>query len=357
MPDAQLILKVGGTEFRGWQKVEVRQGLSALCGAFQISLTDRWAGQPDQWQIEAGSPCEVWIDGDQLGTGYVDRARYRETARDRTIEIEAREKTQDLVDCSAVKDPGSWSGRKLEQIATELAKPFGIKVSAVASTGEAFPKFALEQGETVFSAIQRMCQARGVLPITTPTGDVQLITPGKERAGYGLTLGENLEAFEFDDDVSERFSEYIVKGYAGHKARGGGKHPRATATDAGVNRYRPLVLVHDDQATAAVVDKRARWEASVRAARARKATATLPGWREPTTGELYRFNRVAHVTALRDGVDQDLLIGSVRYFIDERKGRRTEVELMPTEAYSLEPVQAGKGKSRRGKGVAPLTGR
>ncbi len=354
MPD-QLILKVGGTEFRGWQKAEVRQGINALCGSFQISLTDRWAGQPDQWQIEAGSPCEVWIDSDQLGTGYVGRARYKETSTKRTIEVEAREKTQDLVDCSAIRDPGSWTNRKLEQIATDLAQPFGISVTAVASTGEAFPKFALEQGETVFSAIQRMCQARGVLPVTTPTGDVQLINPGQVRAGYGLTLGQNIEEFDFDNDVSERFSDYIVKGYAGHKARGGGAHPKATAQDKGVVRYRPLLIVHDDQATPAVVDKRARWEASVRSARSQKVMATLPGWREPTSGELYRFDRVVAVSAERDGVDEDLLIGSVRYFIDEKKGRRTEVELMPTAAYSLEPVQGGKGKSRRGKGVAPLT--
>ncbi len=355
MADDQLILKVAGTEFRGWERIEVNRGLDALCGAYQVSLTDSWSGHPDRWQIEAGSPCEVWIGDDLVGTGYAPRGRYKDTGTKRTIELEIRDKTQDLVDCSAVRDPGSWRGRKLEQIASDLARPFGIKVTAVASTGEAFAKFAIEQGETVFSAIQRMCQARGVLPITTAAGDVQIINPGSTRAGYALTLGVNLEEIEFDNDISERFSDYIVKGYAGHKDRGGGQHPKATAQDLGVTRYRPLLIVHDDQATSAVVDKRARWEASVRSARSQKVTVTLPGWREPATGELYTFDRVVHVLADRDGVDADLLIGSVRYFIDGKKGRRTEARLMPTAAYSLEPVQAGKGKSRRGKGVAPLT--
>ena len=349
--DDALVLKVAGQEFRGWEEIEIQQGLDALAGHFRISLTDRWAGQPDKWQIDAGSPCEIWLGADKLMTAYIDDGDYQIDAERRTIEITGREKTLDLVDCSAVNKPGTWKGRKLEQIAADLTKPFGIKATAVAATGEAFPNFTLQQGETVFEAIQRMTKQRGVLPVTTVDGDLEFRTPGDQRGGYGLTLGENLLSFGFKNDVAERFSEYLIKGYSDKATRGTKGHPASSSKDPGVPRYRPLVIVHDDKSTTAILKKRALWEASVRAAKCVSIKAKVQGWRADD-GTPYRHDRLVRVKAESQGVDADLLIVGVAFMLGAR-GTTAELSLAPPEAYSLEPLPPPKGKSK-GKGVKPV---
>ncbi len=39
-----------------------------------------------------------------------------------------RDKTGDLVDCSVVHSSGKWKGVRLEQVAADVCRPFGITV-------------------------------------------------------------------------------------------------------------------------------------------------------------------------------------------------------------------------------------
>src|SRR3546814_336625 len=186
------------------------------------------------------------------------------------IRVTGRDRAADLVDCAAVHKPGSWSGRKLEQIATELVKPFGLKVTARASTGAAFKSFALQQGECVWEAIGRLCKFRGVLVQATADGNVEIITPGKRKASFKLAQGDNVLAGEATHDVRDRFSRYILKGQSAGDDEANGtttSQARADSADAAVKRYRPLMIIADEQADTATLKKRAAWEATVRAGR------------------------------------------------------------------------------------------
>ncbi len=337
----QLILTVGGREYGGWKAVSLTRGIDALVGQFTISLSERWPGQPTSWGIEAGDECKVYLGADLVLTGYVDRVSYSIDPSRHPVQVSGMEKTEDLTDCSAVHTPASWKNRKLEQIAADLAKPFGIGVKAVASTGAAFPTFALQQGETVFEAIDRMAKLRGVLPVTTAAGDLELIQPGKTPAGYALQQGVNLETVSFDNDVADRFSEYLTKGYS----RDGKSRPKGTAKDAGVGRYRPMLIVSDDHSTTASLTDRAKYEASVRAGRGQQITAGVTGWRS-RDGALYQPDRLVDVKAPIVGIDAQLLLYSVTWSLDER-GRRSELKLSPKEAFSLEPIPAPAKRRRK----------
>lgn len=347
-----LILKVGGQQFEGWKGVDLRRGLDSLSGSFSVGLTDRWEGHPERWDIEAGSACSVYIGDDLVMTGWIDTAEYDEDAETHPIKFSGREKTADLIDCSAISTPGAWSGRKLEQIAGELTKPFGISAIAVADTGEAFPKFQLQQGETVAAALERMTRLRGLLMVTNAQGDLEFRRPGDKVAGYTLKEGENCLSIGFRNDVTERFSDYLVKGYAGGKD-GPAARPKSAATDAGTPRYRPLLIVDSEQATAGSLLKRAQWEATVRAARTRSATVKVSGWRTED-GELFEPDRLVKVTGRDVGVDQELLVSEVQFSASEEQGQKTVLTLAPKEAFSLEPVPDSAPK--KGGGAEPLTG-
>lgn len=326
--DNTVRLVVAGKAFAGWTEVEIERGLDALAGGFRLAFTETFPDQPEQWQIEPGDACEVWIGEDRVMTGWIDRREASASVGSHQLEVSGREKTSDLLDCSAVHAPGSWTNRRLEQIAAELAQPFGLTVTAVAPTGAVFRRFALQQGESVFDAIERMARQRGVLAVTTEAGDLEFRRPGSVQAGYRLVLGENLESITHTNDISDRFSAYHLKGQASDDSR-----PKAQAADPAVRRHRPLLIVNDDESSAATLTDRARWEATVRAAKAQAVTARVSGWRTPS-GDLYRPDRVAPVSAGMLGLEASLLVVSVRYELSAR-GSRCQLGMAPPEAYSL----------------------
>ncbi|MBI1408115.1 MAG: hypothetical protein GC145_18540 [Caulobacter sp.] len=342
----QISIRIGGKIFTGWKTFTVSVGIDALVGHFQIALSERWPGDPDQWGIEAGDACQLFIGEDKVITGWVDVAEYALDAERHPLTVSGMEKTIDLTDCSAIHKPGSWKGRKLEQIAADLTAPFSIGVKAVASTGAVFATFALQQGEKVFEAIDRMARQRGVLPVTTAEGDLQLIVPGQQAAGYSLELGQTIEAITFTNSLGERFSDYVLKGYSAD----GATRPKATEKDGGLGRYRPLLIVNDDHSTPANLAARARHEATTRAGRGQQVQITVSGFRDGG-GELYRADRRVPVKARAVGIEAELLIYAVTYRRDET-GSRTELMLAPKEAFGQLAIPAPA--KRRRKSTPPL---
>lgn len=347
MADASPVvtLKIGGRRFDGWTSVSIDNRLDALCGSFALGLTERWPGQPDRWRIEAGDEAQVLVDDEPIVTGYVDRARYELSPRAHPLEISGRSRTGDLVDCSAEHSPGSWRDRTIVQIAAELTRPFGIAVSVVGDPGPPFSRFALEPGETVLAAIERMTVLRGLLATTSAGGDLVLQRPSEQAAGFELVEGVNIESIVFDNDLGDRFSRYTIKGHDASDESAGSRaaRPSAEALDPGVRRHRPLLIVADEESTAATLDASARWEATVRAAKAQAVTVTASGWRSPD-GRLFRPNVLVPVRAPTVGVTAQLLVTGVRLKRSAREGSRAELTLARPESFSLKPVADAPGR-------------
>jgi prophage tail gpP-like protein len=268
------------------------------------------------------------------------------------------------VDCSAMNKPGRWSGRKIEQIVADLAKPFGIAVATAGDTGAPFKAFALQQGEAVKDAIDRLVQQRGLLPIETASGDLLLAVPSQSRAGGQLVLGgpgANLIAGEAKHDATNRFSQYVVKGQRQGDNHDHGKtvaQVSATAPDPLVTRYRPLMIMAEDQADAGSAGDRARFAATVRAGRSQTGKPTRTGARD-ADGALWAPNRLITVAAPDLGLQGDLLIAEVKFKVDEA-GTTSEIHVTRPEAYSLGEVK-GVGLSRldnrhAGRGAKPTKG-
>jgi prophage tail gpP-like protein len=335
MTDA-VTLTVGGEIHGGWKTVLIDSGIDTLAAQFTVSLADRWPGKPERFALKAGAEAIVKIGADVVISGFIDRLDTSLDANTHPISISGRSRAADLIDCSAVATPGSWRGRKLEEIAAELAKPFGITVTGEVATGAPFKVFALQQGETVFAAIERMLKMRGLLAVSGVDGNVRIVSPdaGKAQA-VKLREGRELLNFSASHDVSDRFSDYLVKGQAAGDDNANGKavaHIKGDARDPGVTRHRPLLIVAEEQGDIATLRKRAAWEATVRAAKAQTVSVEINGWRRPD-GKLWAgLDRVDldAPSALIGGV---LLVADVRFELDDR-GRRTTLSLARPEAYS-----------------------
>lgn len=350
MPEEIVSLAIDGMVYSGWTGVRITRAIDTLSGEFELELVDRERTGAARLDIRAGAACEVRIGDETVITGWVDRVSPQMDAQSHSISVSGRDKAADLIDCSAVAKPGSWTNTALETIAVALAAPFGIRVTAKASTKPTIRRFAIQQGETVQSAIERLCRYRGLLAVSTRNGDVELITPDQGEPVATLIEGANLLMLAAMHDVSDRFSDYILKGQASGSDDLNGKAasaPSATAKDPAIARYRPLVVIGEEQSDIASLEKRAKWEAIVRAARAQEATVHVLGWRQSAGGALWDRNVIAHLKAPSLFMDAPMLV-TVAVLAKDERGTVTELRLSPPKAWSQLPVPEDAEASRVG---------
>lgn len=328
-------LSIGGTLYAGWKGVSITRALDTLSGEFSLDLTDRERQGAARLALAAGGAVELKVDGETIITGYIDRIGPSLDAESHPLQASGRDKSSDLIDCAPDARPGSWSNSSIEAIIGDLVKPFGIAVTARTSTAPKLRRFAIQQGDTIGQSIDRLMRMRGLLAVSTRTGDIEIITPASGSPVARLVEGQNLISFSATHDVSDRFSSYIVKGQAAGDDHVNGKAASAIvgkASDPGVKRHRPLVIIAEEQGDLATLEKRAKWEAITRAARGQEAFVTVQGWRRPD-GQLWDRDVIVDLEAPSIYISGRMLVVSATLQRGDR-GTTTELRLMPPEAFT-----------------------
>lgn len=359
MPE-DIELLVDGKVFAGWLSAGVSRAMDAAAGTYSLSVTDRWSDNDEPWELSPGDACEVRVGGEVLITGYIDIVRPGFGPDDRRMEVQGRDKSGDMVDCSAIHKPDHWKSIGLLQLAQTLAKPFGITVKADTDLGAPLTQVKLQQGETALEAINRHAKMRKVLVMPDGKGGLLLTRTGTRKATVQLVEGRNIAEADGNLDWSERYSEYVVKGQAAYSAKTDGKaeaHAAATAKDPGVTRYRPLLVVNDGETNAATAKDRATWEANTRIGKSAGATITVVGWRETEGGPLWQPNTLVLVESKTLQISGEMLIRQVTYTRDEQ-GTRAKLELVSPQTYEAQPPNTLKQNKRKkakggGSSVSP----
>lgn len=356
-PD-EIEVRVNGAPFFGWEAVQVTRRLDAAAGAFRLEVAQR---QP--WPVLPGDAVEILVEGSPVLTGFVDQLDGRVTDSGSSFTVAGRDVTGDLVDCSADVDGGEFFGLHPGQIAVALAKPFpDVLVRYTIRPVEPFDIFKVEQGETVWSAIERAARMRGLLAYTEGDGALVVVEPSKTRAEVDLIQGGAGNVLEATLRWSheDRFQTYIVRGQAPGDDDTFGElvaQVEATASDGEVRRARPLVIVGETSLTPDLARDRAQWEATVRASRAAVVTVKVQGWRQKPTSDLWRVNQRVDVAIPRLQVESPLLVNAVKL---ERGpgGTLTTLELVRPDSYTLQPAipegdDSAIDKLLRGETVTP----
>jgi len=330
-------LKVDGNYYGGWTEVEIEPGIEQIAGTFVLAVTDRWNTAQGQQarQIKEGQACAVLVNGRTVITGYIDTVKPRFDQQTHGISISGRDKTADLVDCSAIYKSGQWSNKKIEQIAADLCAPFGIRVIVAADTGAALPVFAIQEGASVFEELERAARMRALLLVSDGLGNLLLTRAGTARAPAGLTEGENILIGEGEFSWKDRFSDYIVKGQSKGDDDSYGEtvaHQVASVKDAGITRYRPLIIMAEDQDGNATLRQRAEWERNVRRGRGTRATITVQGW--DVGGKLWTPNTLTRLRSPLLSADLDVLIVSASYSLND-SGTLTTLQVANPHAFDM----------------------
>ncbi len=350
-----ITLRVDGQIYEGWQKVRITRSLRDIAGDFELHLTRKWE-DAKAMVIREGSACTVHIGNDLVLTGYVDDFIPSYDAREVSWVVSGRSKTSDLVDCSAIYKTGQWTNVTLDRVARDICAPFGIDVVVECDLGDAFPRVAIEQGETCFELFDRLAKQRGILLTTNEKGELVLTQASETPMGASLILGENILAARGNFSMRDRASEWIVKGssYAGGAtwdnaapATIGGQ--KAVIKDPDVTRYRPRIIIAEDVTTVAGASKRGQWQKQRSIGEGTQTEITVAGWRtqgmKGSTGPLWRINRMCPIKDEIQGRDESWLIVTVTLMEDDKNGRDAIINLTPREAMLI-PAEVVKKQTK-----------
>lgn len=331
-------LKTGGMVYGGWKDIQIQRGLEQVSGQFSLQVSDRWPDLTAPRPIKPGDSCVITIDGEAVLTGWVDDANPGFDDKTVSFSIAGRDKTGDLVECSAIYKSGQWKNASLLKIATDLLAGYSIAIVvgdlAKSAATEVIASFNVEEGETVFDCIERAARLKAVMLWTDGSGRLVIDRPGSTRAEVALVEGENILRADGKFSWAERHSEYIVKG----QARGHAQHAaRGRSVDATVTRYRPLVIIAEDQAHGPTAQERADWEKTVRKGRANRATVRVRGWRQhgDGTGPLWVPGLRVHLKSPRLRVDAEMLVVAVTYIKNSNDGTVADIEIADPRAFDL----------------------
>jgi prophage tail gpP-like protein len=341
----EFALTIESSRYTGWTSLRVERGMDQLAGSFTFALSARFGGLHTVRPIYPGAKASVSIAGETVITGYIDKAEPQYDAERHTLIVSGRDATGDLVDCAAIHPSGHWKDMSLAQIAFDLIVPFKAGLTVIANVGAPFADWAIEAGETVFQNLDRAARFRGVLLYSDGLGNLVIGEASNARAPASLVLGQNIESAAGVSSELQRFSEYIVKAQQSGTNESYGAASAALmaqAVDATVHRYRPTIIMAENESNLAGVQQRADWQRTVRAARAQTVVYTVNGWR--ANGMLWTPNTNTHVYDPFLGIDGDRFISRVAYTMDQQ-GVRTELSVLPRAAYNAialpQPVGIG----------------
>lgn len=335
LPQNVLKMTVNNQHYDGWKDIRIETGVEQLSGQATLAVTERWPNQAEPRPIKNGDKSVISIGDDIVTTGHVDAANPAFDEHSTRFEVRVRDVTADLCDCSAIFKTGQWRNSTIKKIITDLITPYTIELvitdNASTQANATISSFNIEEGETCFDCIDRLCKIKALMAWSVGDGKLYVGFPGVEVAEVTLAQGVNLKSLQPNLTQAERFSEYIVKA----QGRGTKSHAiKESVKDESITRHRPLVILAEDHNDGHTPKERARYEQSVRQGKGNRMTARVQGWRmNGDTGKLWRAGMTVPIASDYVRYHGEMVIAKVTYIANEREGTVCDFELVDKRAF------------------------
>lgn len=343
MGPERVTILAGGREWTAFERVQVQAGHDEAARSFRIDIAAEPGPFATAWSFKAGTPLEIMSNGSLLCRGYVDQ--YRPTISEHkraNIVVSGRSKAQDAIDSSAVHKTGRFKKKTVLEIAKDLDK-FGIGYSSDEKL-EPIPHYQIAPGETVHRCIEKLCRAQGLTLNGQPDGSVKITKGGRQTHAGALIEGRNIKEADADHNWTNRHSEVIVRGQRPFAHGPEALEIEAIARDAAVNRYRPVVVIQDDDTDKDRAKKRAKNRRNREAGNSLKANVTVQGFRDDG-GQIWTPGNLVFVQSPFLDIAQMMLVETAQFTQDRRQGSETTLSLVDPRAYDAKGGKGGKANA------------
>ena len=370
----EVALIVDGQKFTNWESVGISQSLTQIAGSFEFVVSSKW---PTDWAsnygIYMGAKCEVTVNDYQIINGYIDQIPIRYSSNNYSISYAGRDKTADLVDSCFDIDEGKneLKNQTPYAIISKLCSPFDIQVYGdidvlveMNDWSKPIESYTIEVGTPIYEQISRLCQAYAVLPYTKGDGVLWLGRAGVVPSIDSLEGGVNIKSASFRTSDRNRFQKYYAKGVQGEAKTKTDVLKSDAIEDVNIARERVLVVVDENLKTIGSCNKRAAWEASIRAGKSGSLGIEVQGWTQ-SNGWPWMLNSVVPVydqylgigepfgLSLTRGAGQpeDWLIDSIDFSLDNTGGSIANLGLVMPDTYKIQKVKTTKKVKKDNRSV------
>lgn len=381
-------LRVNNTLHRGWTTVDITRSLSTISNAFSLTVANDWGSDSptlNSTLLAPGDICQVLINDQPVVTGYIDSVKPSYDAKQHQISVSGRDRTGDLVDCSA--DVQEWHEHSLDDIVRALIAPFshpelgeiGIRVVPEGRVLPPVAKHSVHPGDTVYSVIERLSRQTGCMVWSDGTGGLIIGNPETTETAIPLQRGVNILSANASNSWSKRYRNIVVLSDTPGKTSGptgtppfslsdpdiGTKNPEITrlgktafslsdpeigARDPEITRYRPLLMIAEASVRDDLLQKRAEWERRHNAGQGQSYIVTVQGWLQD--GQLWTPGQTVTLNDAWLGADDNYLISTVN-FKHGTGGTTTTLTVIPESALGPEPNDGYYGKKQQGSSEPP----
>lgn len=340
---SKLVLKVNNMSYSGFEEVDIYKSMLIGAGGFVVSINNFYKGGNTLSDIKIGDGVVVEIEKQKIITGIIDAMPMRYGKNYSWMDIKGRDKTCDLVDCSFNFVPNEWKKQTVENIIKNLCNPFSIDVYVdplvISQANVKIDTYKANEGEDVSDMISELCRDFAMMPVVYGDGRSTLTKATTSRyTTDGIITGKNVDAAATEQSNENRYSNYTVKG------QGIGNDNKSslddyiscygTFSDPIIKRIRPLILFTDLPTTIGGCQKRAKWEARIRAGLSRAIEYQVPGWVQ-TNNKIWEINYLTKVQDRILDIDKTMLILSVRYLFSKETGEISKITVVDKDTFNL----------------------
>lgn len=362
-----IFLEVDGKVFEGFTEIQVKTSMDSLSGSFSFRAT---SNKNFVVPIKVGQSCKVFVEGEQVITGFVEKVSISYNQRSHSLLVEGRDKTGDIIDSTLIDDKVEISSElSLKSIIeqTLFKNNFtGIKVINNVPTLQSFRELDVQSGatgQTIFNFLQLLARKRQVFLITDGLGNIVISRSSTERIKDQLLMeigneANNILSGSINFDHTERFNRYIVESQDNPSSSGAilGSTENIVGVkgeniDDDIKRIRTLGFLAEESYTKDDCEKRAKWEHNIRRVRSRSYTAIVQGHKQRLDNEIWKSNRLVPVRDEFSNLNTTMLINNVSYNVSLDEGSTTAITCVDQDAYQVQGEEPVNQKQTNKQGL------
>jgi prophage tail gpP-like protein len=222
-PNEIATLIVNGQRFEDWESVMVRRSWNDPYAYFQFTAAERdplfrKVSTPFDWrklQFKPGDHCTVLLAGQLAITGFIEMRQVAYDATQHGVTLLGKSYTAQGSKSSVDTKTGSFDGRNIVQVCTEVWGPYSTPVKVIGSVDMTpFDKLQNNIGETVWDFCERIARDRKVRLACDAFGKFLLIGEHSMRIVANLVEGKNILKMQCVINAEMVFEEYDVRGHS-----------------------------------------------------------------------------------------------------------------------------------------------
>lgn len=335
-------VKVGGNLFSAFTRVDVTQAIDEAALSFTVVAAAESGAEATAWLLAPGKSIEIRFNDSVACVGFIDRFQPHVEGHDgREIRVSGRSKAQDFVDCAALHDTGNFANQTLLQIAQKLDQ-FGVGITTDQEL-EQLDTFQLTPGETAFRAIEKKLRSQGLTFAGQRDGSLKITKASATRHAGGLFDGINCAGLSGDLNWAHRHSKAIVRGQQASGHGDGALQVEAESEDTAIGRFRPVLVIADDDIDEAEAQKRADTRLAREAGESLKASIRVQGFRDDA-GTLWTPGFLVWTESAFLGITQVMLIEKVTFSQDRNAGSTAVLDLIDPRAFEGKAPKSSKSR-------------